>query len=146
MTTGQVRICDMTFDLITAPLSRGHKGHFSKIASPPTVYVEWSCDSCIWLTLGPSTKLVVGKNIRDHLGSGGQIQRKHFKQRQWPNYRCQHVGLGQTCKSVHYCQTYGSGVKGQRGSIFKQCQMAKLTCQHVFHGQICKSLHSDLFV
>ena len=49
-----------------------------------------------------------------------------------------HVGLGQTCKTVHrdlFCPTYGSGVKGQicqnspipiRKSNYKQRQIIKL--------------------
>ena len=41
MTSGHVRICDMTFDLVGS--HRGHKvqkGQFGKIATPPTVTIN----------------------------------------------------------------------------------------------------------
>ena len=108
------------------------KGHFSKIASPPihTVYVVWSCDSCIWLTLDPSTNLMV---VTKYLGSFG-VRRSDTKVKFQTTSNGQTTGvnmlaLGKHAKvsTVTPCQTYGSGVKGQKRSNFKQCQMAKLS-------------------
>ena len=56
----------------------GGKGHigvtgvkkviFTKYATPPTDYRVWSCDSCICISLTPSTKLI---SLKNHPGSFG---------------------------------------------------------------------------
>ena len=47
---------------------RGQKGHFTKNATPPTDYRVWSNDSCIYISLTPSTKVIT---LKIHPGSFG---------------------------------------------------------------------------
>ena len=47
---------------------RGQKGHFTKNATSPTNYRVWSCDSCTYISLTPSTKVM---GLKIHPGSFG---------------------------------------------------------------------------
>ena len=47
---------------------RGQKGHFTQNATPPTDYRIWSRDSCTYISLTPSTKVM---GLKNHLGSFG---------------------------------------------------------------------------
>ena len=53
---------------------------FTKKESTPTDYVALTRDLCIYISLNPSTKVMVLKNIRGHLGSQGSKVKTSFIQ------------------------------------------------------------------
>ena len=131
MTSGHVRICDMTFDLVVSHrVTRVKKVNLAKLLL--LLQFTWYCHvthgygspklSLYRLYTKKISKVIWGHKVKYK----GQI----LNNVKWQNKRCQHVGLGQTCKKSsrwRFRPTYGSGVKGQKRSNFKQRQMAKLT-------------------
>ena len=68
ITSVWTRTCAMT-PICGQRLHRGHrvqKGHFHRNAVSPLDYRVWSCDSCIFISLIPSTKII---RSNFHLGS-----------------------------------------------------------------------------
>ena len=51
---------------------------FTKNATPPTNYVAWSCDLCMWKSLRPSTKVIFKNFDQRSFGGTGGKSNVHF--------------------------------------------------------------------
>ena len=106
---------------------------FTKNTTPPTVYVAWSRDLCIWSSLGPSTKLTLLEKILGSFrvtGSNWKVKfPKIFKNQLLLYNRC-YGHVTQVCEASthHICQLYflsWSEVKwGHRGQKVEFTQNA----------------------
>ena len=73
---------------------RGHRVQkviFTKNATPPTDYVAWSRDLCMWLSLTPSTKVTIFNFDQRSFGDTGGKSDFHFS---WINFILPHTKKG----------------------------------------------------